>query len=192
MAKSEQIANESVMVTVSGVHFTPFDPNPDDIRLEDIAHGLANLCRGSGQTQFFYSVGLHSIYVSQDLAARGESRRVQLLGLLHDAQEAYISDLVSPVKAHLDDYQTLETRMEDVVWDAFGLDPTAEDMAIVKESDERLCRHEHGVVLPGAPDGQPNTEVAYDLWAGEHRDVASWFTDRTKQLVAATDATLPE
>jgi hypothetical protein len=64
-------------------------------------------------------------------------------------------------------------------------------MAVVKESDQRLCRHEHGVVLPEAPDGQPNTEVAYDLCAGEHRDVASWFTDRTEQLVAATDATLP-
>ncbi|MFC7058433.1 hypothetical protein [Halovenus salina] len=62
----------------------------------------------------------------------------------------------------------------------------------MKESDRRLCRHELGVVLPDAPDGQPNTEVAYDLWAGQHRDVASWFTDRAEQLVAATDATLPQ
>ncbi|MFC7058432.1 hypothetical protein [Halovenus salina] len=101
MPESKQLPMESAMTTVSGVQFTPFDPSSSDVRLQDIAHGLANLCRASGQTQFFYSVGLHSIYVSQDLAARGHSRRRQLIGLLHDAQEAYINDLVSPVKAHL-------------------------------------------------------------------------------------------
>lgn len=179
------------MTTVTGVQFTPFDPDPDDVRLEDVAHGLANLCRASGQTQFFYSVGLHSIYVSQDLAARGESRRRQLIGLLHDAQEAYINDLVSPVKTHLEDYQSLEAGVEAVIWEAFDLDPSSEDLAVVKESDRRLCRHELGVVLPDAPEGQANTEVAYDLWAGEHRDVASWFSDRAEQLIAATDASLP-
>lgn len=192
MPESKQLPMESAMTTVSGVQFTPFDPSSSDVRLQDIAHGLANLCRASGQTQFFYSVGLHSIYVSQDLAARGHSRRRQLIGLLHDAQEAYISDLVSPVKAHLEEYQHLEAGVEDAVWDAFGLEPTEADLAAVKESDRRLCRHELGVVLPDAPDGQPNTDVAYDLWAGQHRDVASWFTDRAEQLVAATDATLPQ
>ena len=191
MPESKRHPQESAMTTVSGVQFTPFDPDPSDVRLEDVAHGLANLCRASGQTQFFYSVGLHSIYVSQDLAARGESRRRQLIGLLHDAQEAYINDLVSPVKTHLDDYQSLEGGVEAVIWEAFDLDPTPEDMAVVKESDRRLCRHELGVVLPDAPEGQANTEVAYDLWAGEHRDVASWFADRAEQLIAATDATLP-
>lgn len=192
MPESDQQPVESTMTTVSGVQFTPYDPSPSDVRLQDIAHGLANLCRASGQTQFFYSVGLHSIYVSQDLAARGESRRRQLIGLLHDAQEAYISDLVSPVKAHLEEYQTLEARVEDVIWEAFGLEPAETDLAIVKESDRRLCRHELGVVLPDAPEGRANTDVAYDLWAGQHRDVAAWFTDRTEQLVAATDATLPQ
>jgi hypothetical protein len=191
MPESKQQQTESAMTTVSGVQFTPFDPSASDVRLQDIAHGLANLCRASGQAQFFYSVGLHSIYVSQDLAARGESRRRQLIGLLHDAQEAYISDLISPVKTHLEEYQDLEARLEAVIWEAFDLEPTADDLAVVKESDRRLCRHELGVVLPAAPEGQPNTEVAYDLWAGQHRDVAEWFTNRTQQLVAATDASLP-
>jgi hypothetical protein len=192
MSESKQPPVEAAMTTVSGVQFTPYDPNPGDVRLEDIAHGLGNLCRASGQAQFFYSVGLHSIYVSQDLAARGESRRRQLMGLLHDAQEAYISDLISPVKAHLEEYKRLEAGVEAVVWEAFDLQPTAEDLAAVKNSDRRLCRHELGVVLPDAPEGQPNTDVAYDLWAGHNRDVASWFVRRAEQLVAATDATLPQ
>jgi 5'-deoxynucleotidase YfbR-like HD superfamily hydrolase len=121
MSESKQPPVEAAMTTVSGVQFTPYDPNPGDVRLEDIAHGLGNLCRASGQAQFFYSVGLHSIYVSQDLAARGESRRRQLMGLLHDAQEAYISDLISPVKAHLEEYKRLEAGVEAAVWEAFDL-----------------------------------------------------------------------
>ncbi|MFC6975021.1 hypothetical protein ACFQL1_10625 [Halomicroarcula sp. GCM10025709] len=100
----------AVMNTVSGREFRPFDPQPGDVALADIAHGLSNICRCSGQTREFYSVGLHSLYVSRDLAARDATPRVQLYGLLHDAPEAYVSDLVSPVKRHLDRYQEVEGR----------------------------------------------------------------------------------
>jgi len=57
--------------TYTGGDFYPLDPDPSAIELPDIANGLANTCRYAGQCQFYYSVGTHSIYVSEELADRG-------------------------------------------------------------------------------------------------------------------------
>jgi 5'-deoxynucleotidase YfbR-like HD superfamily hydrolase len=84
------------MQTFSGVHFYPFNPKPEDVRIEDIAHALSNICRFSGHTRKFYSVAQHSVLVCRALA--GESALLQRWGLMHDAAEAYINDLIRPLK----------------------------------------------------------------------------------------------
>ena len=80
------------MSTYTGKKFFPFDPRPEQICIEDIAHGLSMLCRFSGQCPYFYSVAEHSIYVVHCLPDN-----LQLEGLLHDASEAYLADLPRPV-----------------------------------------------------------------------------------------------
>jgi len=104
--------------TVTGVRFYPCDPHADEVRIEDIAHALSNLCRFAGHTSHFYSVAQHSVLVSQIVPFEHA-----FWGLLHDATEAYLVDLPRPVKrsAFLEGYRQLEHRLEEVIAERFGL-----------------------------------------------------------------------
>ena len=111
--------------TVSGGTILLLNPDPKDVHFEDIAHGLSNLCRFTGQTNRFYSVAQHSLLVSHLIPSRTEfgiSRgekdhaKVRLLALLHDAQEAYVGDMVSPVKSQIDGrYKQMEEDLQSAV-----------------------------------------------------------------------------
>ena len=104
----------SVMNTFSGKKFDPMHMNSEDVSLEDLAHALSLLCRGGGHLKYFYSVGQHSINCMKEARARGWSKRVQLACLLHDASEAYIADIIRPVKAHLPEYYKIESKIMDM------------------------------------------------------------------------------
>jgi 5'-deoxynucleotidase YfbR-like HD superfamily hydrolase len=84
--------------TRSGIGFWPLSPHVEDIHIGDIAHALSNQCRFSGHTREFYSVAEHCVRVSELLEEWGWDRGVQLWGLLHDASEAYLVDVPSPLK----------------------------------------------------------------------------------------------
>jgi hypothetical protein len=82
--------------TFTGKLINPLDPDPAAICIEDIAHSLANQCRFTGHTMRFYSVAEHSLCVADELLDHDD--QVVLTALLHDASEAYLSDIASPVK----------------------------------------------------------------------------------------------
>lgn len=91
--------------TYSGTKFWPLEPRVEEIHIEDIAHSLARQCRFNGHCERFYSVAEHSVEVSRVLGAgRREAgsnpQSLALWGLLHDAAETYLSDLVRPIKRH--------------------------------------------------------------------------------------------
>jgi len=69
----------------------------DDVDIEDIAHSLSMQCRYNGHTKQFYSVAEHSIHISNHLALCAYGPTVQLAGLLHDAHEAYVGDIIRPI-----------------------------------------------------------------------------------------------
>lgn len=124
------------ILTLSGHYLNVFDPDPDHICIEDIAHGLSHVPRFAGQTYKFYSVAQHSINVSQrvDLAVKME-------GLLHDASEAYLMDIPKPIKKHLPDYIALEDKLMKAIADKFGFPhPTSPE---VKEADKLELEFEH-------------------------------------------------
>lgn len=82
------------LTTYTGKKFYPFDPNPDDISILDIAHALSNICRYGGHCSIFYSVAEHSIRVHDTVR-----KELRLVALLHDAAEAYgLFDIPSLVK----------------------------------------------------------------------------------------------
>ena len=97
---------ESYIETYSGEKFYFLTPKTQVFKLKDIAHALSMICRFTGHCKEFYSVAEHSWHVARML--EGCPIEVQIAGLLHDASEAYITDIASPIKQHLPDYQKLE------------------------------------------------------------------------------------
>ena len=104
--------------TILGTKFRPCDPQPAEIALVDIAHGLAHNCRLVGQSRIFYSLAQHSLNVSQALGAvEDASPEHQLYGLLHDASEAYLSDVPGMVKDRFVHYREAEDAIMTAVWE---------------------------------------------------------------------------
>lgn len=84
--------------TQSGIEAFPLDPSRFDVRLEDVVNAISNKCRFTGQPSRFYSVAEHCVHVARVLLRIHGDPRLALWGLLHDASEAYLPDISSPLK----------------------------------------------------------------------------------------------
>src|SRR5262245_34907674 len=106
--------------------------SPDDIDIRDIAHALANANRWMGHSRFPFSVAQHSVMVSMLCPLN------RLWGLLHDASEAYCSDLARPIKYTQDllGYRSLESRIMRAVCTRFGLE--SDEPEAVRLADLRV------------------------------------------------------
>lgn len=93
----------------------------DDIDIRDIAWSLSNQMRYAGHTVEQYSVADHSIYMAKYFVKQGQ-HRAALHALLHDATEAYISDIPSPVKKLIPEIREFENKIYKVIADKFDLD----------------------------------------------------------------------
>lgn len=141
------------MQTASGRKIYVMSPRADDVEIRDIAHALARICRFGGHVKCeHYSVAQHSVLVSQTCEPENA-----LVGLLHDAAEAYIGDVVRPLKYSLPKYRELEARWNDAIDQAFRLRfkliNLPEDVAI---ADKRLLSTERRDLMSDGPQ--------HDLW----------------------------
>lgn len=137
------------ITTYSGIRMNPVQPQKDDIDIKDIAHALSLVCRGGGHVTHFYSVAQHCLVCAEEAGLRGHSLRVQLGALLHDGSEAYMSDLVRPVKEQIPQYRTIENRLIDTIWEAFvpGEPLTEEERRIIKEIDDDVMSWDMKILL---------------------------------------------
>ena len=110
-------------------------PEEIEFDLQDIAHNLARVCRFGGSVDGFYSVASHSVYVARELEREGASRPVVQAGLLHDATEAYIGDMVSALKALMPEYKALEKRYAHAIQEQFNV--YFEGRVVIKDADLR-------------------------------------------------------
>ncbi len=134
---------------LSGRRLDLLDPSPDDVAIEDIAHGLARVARWNGQTHgaHAFSVAQHAVLVADiadalepDLADEG-----RLAALLHDAPEYVIGDLISPFKAAIGlDYKAFEERLLGAIHARFSLPHPLSDSvkASIKRADRVAAYHE--------------------------------------------------
>jgi len=101
-----------MITTFTGKNIDPFNVKLNDICIEDIAHGLSLLCRYNGQCNGFYSVAEHSIIMA---TYSGFREWHPLAMLLHDAAEAYIGDIIRPIKQKLPQFRQFETNFMTVI-----------------------------------------------------------------------------
>lgn len=128
------------MLTATGRRFYPAAPAAADVDILDIAHGLSLLCRFGGHIRTFYSVAEHSVRVAAALGAAGHDAGVMFGGLMHDAAEAYLGDVIWPVKQLLPDYRALERGVEAAIAARFGLTGVA--AGEIKRFDLRMLSTE--------------------------------------------------
>jgi len=135
------------MHTYSGKKFNPLNIESKDICIEDIAHALSLLCRGGGHFPYFYSVGQHSINCANEAKARQLPTHIILGCLLHDASEAYISDIIRPVKVHLTNYIELENHIMQTIFQSFDLCINKQDWDMIKQIDDTMLEYELDMIL---------------------------------------------
>lgn len=133
----------SYITTISGKHFDPIEPEETLIDIKDIAHSLSLVCRGNGHVKHFYSVAQHCICCAKEAQARGYGNFVALACLLHDASEAYLSDVTRPVKKDLTYYLEVEDRLQNLLWRHFlGRDITPEENTQIFAVDDDMMSME--------------------------------------------------
>lgn len=133
----------SYITTYTGKHFDPTNPDMTAVDIRDIAHALSLICRGNGQVKTFFSVGQHCINAALEAEKRGCSKRVILACLIHDASEAYLSDVPRPLKASMLEYTRTEDRLLDLIYEKFlGSTLTGEEQKIVKSIDNDLLYYD--------------------------------------------------
>ena len=106
--------------TFSGRKFYPLEPNIEDIHIVDIAKALSHICRFNGHCNRFYSVAEHSLSCLGLARHMGYSYADRYAALLHDAAEAYLSDVVRPVKRFLQGYTYYEYHLEELIAKKYG------------------------------------------------------------------------
>lgn len=128
-----------MMCTYMGKMINLEAPQPKDICIEDIAHALSYMCRYTGHTSKFYSVAEHCVLLSEAVNMPG----TPLARLLHDAAEAYLGDIISPLKQFLPTYQILEERMNRIIAKKYQV-----DFDPVKPGDTTMMVIEANVLMP--------------------------------------------
>ena len=152
------------MQLASGRAFYPLDPRPEEIHIEDIAAALSKLCRYGGHCKRFYSVAEHCV-----LMAHAAPDGMHLAALLHDASEAYLSDVIRPIKRHLENYERIEAELERVIAQRFTLEFPMP--AAVKALDNAILvdERDQAMVTPPQPWGltEPALGVTLQFWSPE-------------------------
>ena len=172
--------NPTILTHVGNV-FDFLRPEQCLFAIEEIAHALSHLCRFTGHTREFYSVAQHSVHVSY-LAPKEHA----LAGLLHDAAEAYLGDVASPLKALLPAYQDIEAKVEQSLLKSFGLDIHLPPS--VKQADMQILVTEMRDLMPShvpcaMPGGfQPLPNVVITPWSSA--DAKRAFLARYKELMS--------
>ncbi len=143
----------SYITTYTGKHIDPTAPDITKFDIHDIAHALSLICRGNGHVKSFFSVAQHCINCALEAEARGYSDRVILACLLHDASEAYLSDVPRPFKQSLPQYRQIEDRMLAVIYEKFLVTPlTEKEETLVKCVDNDMLYYDMRELLGETPE----------------------------------------
>lgn len=141
------------IMTASGRKVDLLKPDPAAICIEDIAHALALQCRFNGHCRLFYSVAQHSVHCSEIC-----DQKYAMECLLHDAAEAYIGDIVRPLKSVLSEsgLHEIEFEFECLIAEALGLQVVNGYREEVRRVDNIMLATERRDLLPPCDEVWPS------------------------------------
>ena len=171
------------ITTYTGKNFDPLEPNMECLDVRDIAHALSLTCRGNGHVKQFFSVGQHCVNCAKEAVERGYSQRVILGCLLHDASEAYMSDVPRPFKAVLKEYVQAEDKLIDLVYTRFlGSPLSEEEKELVREVDDDLLYFDMTELLGVPQEGSaPEMHIELDYTVRPFENVEQEYLDLYEQ-----------
>lgn len=140
--------------TYTGKYIDVFNPDPNMICIEDIAHALSHQCRFGGHMHHFYSVAQHSV-----LCAFKVDVPFKLQALMHDASEAYLMDIPRPIKKRLKEYIDLEENLMKIIADKFAFEWPMRDA--VRHADELMLEIEWANLVIRKPKNFPCFPPSY-------------------------------
>lgn len=164
---------ETYIQTFHGHKIDFFNPDADQIDIRDIAHALAVTPRFSGHTARLYPVAAHSCMVA---ALSDPEYRLQ--GLLHDATEAYLTDMPTPFKRAMPQYGEAEDRIWTAITIKFGLPYKMHES--VKLADRMCLMKEADILQPNRQawgdeyEAHPRAPAIFD-YDGNHENLAGYF-----------------
>jgi 5'-deoxynucleotidase YfbR-like HD superfamily hydrolase len=137
--------NVHELETYTGHYVDLLNPDPATICVEDIANHLANICRFGGAVTRFYSVAEHAVRVSR-LVPCG----LELAGLHHDSHEAYMGDIIAPLKTVFKEaapgvLEQIALQLDGAIEQALGIwlaVPNSVEHDAVKRADDEAMFHE--------------------------------------------------
>lgn len=163
----------------SGIYFDLAEPDPKDVRIDDIAGALSKIHRFGGQADgnmtrlleydSFYSVAEHSVACADVAIDDGLPDECVRAVLLHDAAEAYIGDMVRPLKIMIPQFREIEGRVSDAIAAAFSVD-FGEWKSEIKEIDNAIVIAERNALFtPDAVEWTGETEcrkldIQFSMW----------------------------
>lgn len=167
------------MQTIGGRAFYPLAPYPEDVDIEDIAHALSFVCRFGGHCTSFYSVAEHCVRVSRAIEDAGGTIEESFAGLMHDAAEAYVGDMVWPLKQAKEaaGYKEIERRVERAIAKRFAL--PFELPPIVKQFDLVLLSTEKRDLMR---DGRGRQDGSKREAQASSEKLGSWHSDSFEAL----------
>lgn len=123
-----------------GILFNVRNPDPDMIRISDIAHGLAFKCRYAGfyASNSWYSIAQHCCIAADITYDRTSNEDLSFKVLLHDAAEAYMQDIASPIKKFLPDYKQMESNLLEAIYKKYNAVPTKEEWEFIHKIDSEM------------------------------------------------------
>lgn len=171
-------------MTVSKKRVSLREPEPDQIDILDIAHALARIPRFNGHTRDNYSVAQHSVFVSH-LVKPDQA----LYGLLHDAHEAYLGDLLKPFLMEYpglrEAFLEARNRFDKVIFEKFRVVVEDEDdLAIADEQALATEARDLFRVNPVESWGLQLGPVRARVFPWDHRRARSEFMNRFRALTS--------
>jgi hypothetical protein len=152
-----------VIVTHTGCQFPLAEPDPAKVRVADIACALSRLPRFTGHTLIRWTVAQHSL-LCHHLAAAFEPD-VPLYALLHDAAEAYIGDLSTPLKALVPEIRAIEDRIQRAILEHLRLPPPPPHVARAVHTIDQVARvvEQRCLMPPMPPDADADAVISMPL-----------------------------